>query len=119
MKLQIYYYQQEGKLEDIQHLLDEVSEEAVQEYLETRWRACIPSIPADGKGKTKEEARENVIKNAYDSIAFYLKKGQAKLDDYLTLSIEDSDEQPNPQELAAMGPAWLQELTKTSFQAAE
>ena len=108
MKWTISYYYEETKREDVEHLLDEdITEESIQEYLKNCWSACIPEVPTSGKGATKEEAKQDAIKAAYDATALYLKLGQVKAEEYTNLTIEDSDEQPSSLELVKMGPAWF------------
>jgi hypothetical protein len=104
MKYLIYYLETEPSREGLDDILEDVDEEAVKQYMETRWLSFIPMIPTSGRGTTQEEARSNAVQNALDSLAFYLKQGQLKVEDLMRLEFEDATETKTIEQLAKMGP---------------
>lgn len=106
MKYLIYYIEDDEELNssEVEHLREEGNEEAIQNCLANRWSAFIPMIPTSGEGPTKLEARQSVIRAAYDAVAAYLQRGQLKAEDFNTLTFEDAPETLTLEELSKMGP---------------
>ncbi len=111
MKYLIYYIEEEKSARaDIEHLLEEdgPTEESIDTYLQDRWSSFIPMIPTSGRGATKEEAREDAIRNAYSVLSHSLELRQLQAKDFASLTFEDSPEVLTGEQLGKMGPQFYE-----------